>query len=91
MLFRSQPVPASTRPDGVRLNIPGVSRGFGGQAGRGISVFKAGDAVRHRVFGLGTVLEVIGAGAQQRVRIQFDDGSERSFAVAAAPIAKVER
>ena len=86
-----QPVPASTRPDGVRLNLPGVSRGFGGQAGRGISVFKAGDAVRHRVFGLGTVLEVIGAGAQQRVRIQFDDGSERSFAVAAAPIAKVER
>ena len=75
----------------MRLNIAGVTKGFGGQPALGISVFRAGDAVRHRVFGLGTVLEVTGAGGQQKVHIRFDDGSERSFAVAAAPIVKVER
>ena len=88
---RPAPTPVAPNPNGVRLNIPGVSKGFGNSAGRGISVFKAGDSVRHRVFGLGTVQEVTGAGAQQKVRIRFDDGSERSFAVAAAPIVKVER
>ena len=87
------PRPAGTNPNGVRLNIPGVSKGFGGAApmARGISVFHAGDAVRHRTFGLGTVLEVTGAGGQQKVKIRFDDGSERTFSASAAPIMKVER
>lgn len=90
--------PAPTPPDakpGVRLNIPGVTRGFGvvqgTQPDRGISVFHPGDAVRHRTFGLGTVQNVTGTGGKQKVTIKFDDGSERTFATAAAPIMKVER
>jgi len=78
-------------PNGVKLNIPGVTKGFGGQPSRGISLFHRGDSVRHRTFGLGTVEEVTGVGAQQKVRIQFDDGSERTFSASAAPIMKVER
>ena len=89
------PAPVGTNPNGVRLNIPGVQRGFGGMSGaaevRGISVFHAGDTVRHRTFGRGKVLEVTGTGAQQKVRIQFDDGSVRAFSAAAAPIMKVDR
>ena len=86
---RPAPKPAGTDAGGVRLNIPGVTRGFGDV--RGISLFHTGDRVRHRTFGTGTVLEVTGTGAQQKVRIRFDDGSERSFAVAATPIVKVEK
>ena len=78
-------------PNGVKLNIPGVSKGFGGPPARGLSVFRAGDAVRHRVFGMGTVQEVTGTGGQQKVRILFDDGSERTFSASAAPIMRVER
>ena len=80
--------PAPT-PEGVKLNIPGVQKGFGVIVG--ISVFHAGDAVRHRTFGLGTVQEVTGTGGQQKVRIRFDDGTERTFSAAASPIVKVER
>ena len=75
-------------PNGVKLNIPGVQKGFS-DAPRGISVFHAGDRVRHRVFGPGEVLEVTGTGVGQRVRIRFDDGSERMFSAGAAPIAKI--
>ena len=78
-------------PNGVRLNIPGVQKGFSGQPARGISLFHRGDSVRHRTFGLGTVEEVTGAGGQQKVKILFDDGVERVFSAAAAPIMKVDR
>jgi DNA helicase-2/ATP-dependent DNA helicase PcrA len=86
---RPAPTPAAANPTGVRLNIPGVQKGIAGTPAHGISLFKAGDRVRHRVFGLGTVIEVTGTGVQQKVRIQFDDGGERTFSAGAAPIAKV--
>ena len=87
------PRPKGTDPNGVRLNIPGVTKGFGGAAGpaRGISVFHSGDSVRHRTFGLGTVQAVMGSGSQQKVTIRFDDGTERTFAAMAAPIMKIDR
>ena len=43
------------------------------------------------LYGLGTVLEVTGAGGQQKVRIRFDDGAEKVFSVNSAPIMRVER
>jgi hypothetical protein len=78
-------------PNGVKLNIPGVQKGFDNAPARGISLFHRGDAVRHRVFGLGAVQEVTGTGGGQKVRILFDDGVERTFSVNAAPIMKVDR
>ena len=87
-----KPAPSpQLNPNGVKLNIPGVTKGFNAQPDRGISVFHQGDAVRHRVFGMGTVQAVTGTGGQQKVRILFDDGSERTFSASAAPIMKVER
>ena len=84
------PTPPNMNPNGVRLNIPGVTRGFSAPD-RGLSVFHEGDSVRHRTFGLGTVQEITGAGGQQKVKILFDDGKERTFYVTSAPLMKVER
>ena len=87
-----KPAPSpQLNPNGVKLNIPGVTKGFNAQPDRGISLFHAGDTVLHRVFCMGTVQAVTGTGGQQKVRILFDDGSERTFSASAAPIMKVER
>ena len=49
------------------------------------------DAKKLPMFGSGTVVEVTGAGGNQRVRIRFDNDTERSFAANAAPIIKIDR
>ena len=74
----------------------GVQKGWQGQsapvrAPKPAVAFRVGDAVYHRVFGRGTVAELTGEGAQQRVKIRFADGSARTFSVGAAPIVKVEK
>ena len=83
--------------------IPGVqkgadpSRGFqwngAGQTRvtKPAAVFRVGDAVHHRVFGRGEVTGLTGQGAEQRVKIRFTNGSERTFSAVAAPIVKVEK
>ncbi len=77
-------------------SIPGVSRGFTGSIARPLSgdsmkkLFSAGDRVRHPKFGLGSVTEVTGAGAESRIRIMFDNAGERELSLAVAPIVKVE-
>ena len=81
---------------GGGLGIPGVQRGFGSAptqttAASGGSLFSVGDRVMHRMFGPGTVDEIVGAGANQRMRVKFDSGSARIFAVNAAPITKIRR
>ena len=75
----------------AKLGIAGVRRGFGAQARTAgpATAFKVGDAVRHRVFGNGTIIELTGQGDAQRVRIRFADGSERAFSASAAPIVKL--
>lgn len=74
------------------LNIPGVQRGgIQRRASGPAAIFHVGDAVRHRVFGNGTVLELTGAGETQRLRIRFANGSERTFSANAAPIVKLEK
>lgn len=80
--------------------IPGVQKGAsggfnwngGGQSRvtRVAAVFHVGDAVHHRVFGRGEVINLSGQGVEQRVRIRFANGDERSFNASAAPIVKVE-
>ncbi len=79
-----------------KLGIAGVQKGWQGQgaparAARPAAAFRVGDAVYHRVFGKGTVAALTGEGAQQRVKIRFADGSERTFSAGAAPIVKVEK
>ena len=81
--------------------IPGVQKGMSPAGGfnwnggaqtrvsKPAAVFRPGDAVHHRVFGRGTVVELTGQGAEQRVKIRFENGSERTFSAVSAPIVKV--
>ena len=77
---------------GFASPIPGVQKGFVPSAARktAASVFAVGDTVLHRVFKRGVVVEVLGAGDSQRVRVRFDSGAEKLFFANAAPIAKVK-
>ena len=81
-----------------KLGIAGVQKGGfnwngGGQTrvAAAVALFKVGDAVHHRVFGRGEVTALTGQGAEQRVKIRFANGSERTFSAVAAPIVKVEK
>ena len=78
-----------------KLGIAGVQKGFSASPKPVVTapaaVFRVGDAVRHRVFGAGTVTALSGQGVDQRVKIRFANGSERTFSAAAAPIVKVEK
>ena len=79
----------------AKLGIPGVQKGMGGGSAmryaKPAAVFRLGDRVRHRVFGTGDIVAVTGAGAEQRVKIRFANGTERTFAANAAPIVKLEK
>ncbi len=84
-----RPTPAArpaARPNA--LGIPGVSKGFSA-APQPAAIFRAGDKVAHRAYGRGDVVEVVGSGDDQRVRVKFDDGSVRLFAANAAPITRI--
>ncbi|MBQ3425203.1 MAG: UvrD-helicase domain-containing protein [Clostridia bacterium] len=78
--------------------VPGVKKGgfnwnngvSSAGAGKPATVFHVGDAVYHRIFGKGQIVDLTGEGAKQRVKIRFVNGSERTFSAAAAPIVKTE-
>jgi DNA helicase-2/ATP-dependent DNA helicase PcrA len=85
-----------------KLGVAGVQKGAapggfnwngGGQTRvtAAAALFRVGDAVHHRVFGRGEVTALTGQGAEQRVKIRFANGSERTFSAVAAPIVKVEK
>ncbi|MEE1199646.1 MAG: 3'-5' exonuclease, partial [Christensenellales bacterium] len=81
---------------GNALGIPGVQKGFGtnvvpsgARAVRSVALFKPGDAVIHKAFGRGRVVEVTGAGEAQRVKVDFGDRGEKIFSASVAPIVKV--
>ncbi len=57
-------------------------------AGSGAAV-DAGDRVRHRHWGLGTVREVIGAGERAEAVVRFDEQGEKRLLLAWAPLEKV--
>ncbi len=71
--------------------LPRWSAGPAARMSRPAAVFRVGDSVYHRVFGKGTVAALTGQGAEQRVKIRFVNGSERTFSANAAPIVKVEK
>ena len=73
--------------------IPGVRKGLIASLAprpEPTEIFKKGDKVLHKKFGSGTVVETTGTGADSRVSIQFTAYGEKEFAVAIAPIVKVE-
>ncbi len=76
------------------LNIPGVKKGFVESPARAVSaaakLFSPGDRVLHRKFGEGTVEEIIGSGADTRISISFTAYGIKVFALAIAPIIKIE-
>ncbi len=84
-----------------KLGIAGVQKGAtsggfnwnGGQTRvtAAAALFGVGDAVHHRVFGRGEVTALTGQGAEQRVKIRFANGDERTFSAVTAPIVKVEK
>ena len=82
-------------PSKPGLGIPGVQKGFGSFVGsqarsaKPIALFRVGDRVIHRSFGRGRVVEVMGTGEEQRVRVAFDGSVEKVFSASIAPIVKV--
>lgn len=50
--------------------------------------FAAGDKVRHKIWGIGTVLEVIGEGQNMQMKIQFPTKGIRQVVVKYAPLEK---
>ena len=55
-----------------------------------IGMYKPGDHVQHRKFGVGEVQEVVGNGPDARIRIEFTAYGMREFVLSLAPIAKLE-
>lgn len=78
------------------LNIPGVQKGFVASPARSVTsaamsnLFRPGDRVLHRKFGVGVVQEVRGSGADARIVIAFTAYGTKEFFLSIAPIAKVE-
>lgn len=74
------------------VNVPGIQKGMSAMryGAKPAAVFRVGDRVRHKVFGNGKIVDVTGAGEAQRVKVRFNDGSERSFNAGIAPIVRLE-
>jgi len=88
--------PASSQ-NGNALGVGGVQKGFGGsfvgsqaRSVKAIALFRVGDKVIHRSFGRGQVVEVNGAGNEQKVTVNFGERGVRTFSASIAPIIKVE-
>lgn len=52
--------------------------------------FAKGDKVRHKIWGIGTVLDVIGEGPNMQMKIQFPTKGVRQVVVQYAPLEKVQ-
>lgn len=52
--------------------------------------FAKGDKVRHKIWGIGTVLDVIGKGPNMQMKIQFPTKGVRQVVVKYAPLEKVQ-
>ncbi|NLF35296.1 MAG: ATP-binding domain-containing protein, partial [Clostridiales bacterium] len=82
---------APKKPD--LSSIPGLRKGFGAPPDKEVSsvnLFRVGDRVSHRIFGEGTVIELSGEGAGQKVRVRFEGKGEKLFAANAAPLTRIK-
>ena len=77
------------------LGVAGVQKGFTPSKAWGTAdnamqnLFKKGDRVLHKKFGEGSVIELVGQGAEARIRIGFTAYGEKEFVLSIAPIVKV--
>lgn len=55
-----------------------------------INTFAKGDKVRHKIWGIGTVLDVIGEGPNMQMKIQFPTKGVRQVVVKYAPLEKIQ-
>ena len=55
-----------------------------------IDTFAKGDKVRHKIWGIGTVLDVIGEGTNMQMKIQFPTKGVRQVVVKYAPLEKIQ-
>ena len=53
------------------------------------STYEINEKVKHKIYGLGTILEVSGSGNDEKVVIVFGDGTKKKFVVKFAPLEKV--
>ena len=75
------------RDQSTGLNLTGAVLALAGEQGVLLDV---GDRVRHLKFGEGTVVEVTGSGSMSRIKIEFTAYGTKEFALATAPIVKLE-
>ncbi|MEZ4509248.1 MAG: 3'-5' exonuclease [Eubacteriales bacterium] len=96
---KQQPVLKSAPPQqafGISVHLAQEQRRAGRDSSRTVEgrskaaehdvVYTPGQRVRHKAFGEGTVLAVNGASASSIVEIAFDNGTNKKFAAAFAPI-----
>jgi DNA helicase-2/ATP-dependent DNA helicase PcrA len=76
----SYATPARTRGDGPHYDYSYDQGGSGDDAASDTGVRK-GTRLRHPIFGAGVVVEVIGRGPSQKLRIQFDRGGVKTVLV----------
>jgi len=62
---------------------------IGEDAGDGAVDLARGDRVKHRYFGLGTVVSLSGDGSHRRVVVRFENGDERKFILQYAKLCRV--
>ncbi|MCD7102149.1 ATP-dependent helicase [Pseudoclavibacter sp. 13-3] len=82
---------ASARSHGSRSKRSGAAHAWANEIGVGSTPktelhLAAGDRIRHKSFGEGTVEELTGKGAKQVAAVRFDSGQRKKLVVALAPI-----
>ncbi|SNR57706.1 DNA helicase PcrA [Blastococcus mobilis] len=90
---RLEPAPASTGYSSAqsRVAATGLSTGGlrGGAGNRAVISVDVGDRVSHDAFGLGTVVEVTGAGDKAQATVDFGSGGTKRLVLRYAPLVKL--
>ncbi len=86
----AMPQQAATVPGRQRISVLSKPVGTNLPQPRAVdATFAAGDKVRHKIWGTGTVLEVIGQGQNMQMKIQFPSKGIRQVVAKYAPLEKV--
>ena len=77
----------------ARVAATGLSTGGlrGGAGNRPVICVEPGDRVSHDAFGLGTVVEVTGAGDKAQATVDFGSGGTKRLVLRYAPLVKLLR
>jgi len=90
---RLEPAPASTGFGSAQARVAatGLSTGGlrGGAGNRAVISVDVGDRVSHDAFGLGTVVEVTGAGEKAQATVDFGSGGTKRLVLRYAPLVKL--